>query len=480
MRSEGQILLLLADEDEARRMRSSLAGQRLDLRMAHDGISGLALVSELTPDLVVCDRALPKMDGLEVCRLIKRNHRLKHLPVLLLLDETDDASLLTSLEVGANDYLQRPLNLDELETAVRCHLRNRTSINRLKDDNRELATILDIAEKLSSTLATDDLFQLLVEEVSAALTLDECSVVRWEDSTGTAMVEASRDTDQAEKQAADLEAFPELTRCAETGKMLYVEDVRRDGVLAEAHGDEEQLSLLCIPLHPRETDQRRAALRVARSGAALTYREIKFCQICSTMAGNALENARLYESLEHAHRALTEISRLDPLTDLYNRRHLFDRLQHELARCAEQAVPLSCLLIDLDHFKAINDQLGHQTGDRTLVRVARLLSGSLRGGDLVGRYGGEEFLVVLPRTGPDNAQELAERLRQRIETEQVPGALGSLTVSIGVASVDPSRPVSMDDLVGRADRALYEAKGLGRNRVACDDLETALTGPNRT
>src|SRR5204862_31109 len=122
---------------------------------------------DFAPDLILCSKSLPKMSGLEVCRLVKRNHKHKHITFLLVLGEGDDA--VSSLEVGANDYVTRPLRMTELVAAVRSHLQSKTSITRLKDDNKELATILEIAEMLTSTLSSGDLFYIIAHKVAEAL-----------------------------------------------------------------------------------------------------------------------------------------------------------------------------------------------------------------------------------------------------------------------------------------------------------------------
>lgn len=164
---------------------------------------------------------------------------------------------------------------------------------------------------------------------------------------------------------------------------------------------------------------------------------------------------------------LTEQATRDPLTGLYNRRYLDDSLQRELDRCARESAPLSLLLVDLDHFKQINDRHGHSAGDEALRRISALLLQHMRSSDICCRYGGEEFLLVLPRVGPEAAAERAERLRQRVAGLHESGDEGlgfALTLSVGLAcSLDGLTPPAT--LIDQADRALYRAKADGRNRV---------------
>ncbi len=163
---------------------------------------------------------------------------------------------------------------------------------------------------------------------------------------------------------------------------------------------------------------------------------------------------------------LERLAFVDPLTGLLNRRRLTELAEMELSRARRHGRSLSVLLLDLDRFKAVNDQLGHAAGDLALAQVARICRATLRSGDLVARWGGEEFVVLLPETGAGGAGQLAERLRTAIATDPAhhEGRPIPITVSIGVAELN-SGDVGLDGLVGRADEALYAAKRAGRNVV---------------
>lgn len=163
-----------------------------------------------------------------------------------------------------------------------------------------------------------------------------------------------------------------------------------------------------------------------------------------------------------------QLSIRDDLTGIANRRHLLNQLNDRLEEAVRSASPFSLLVIDIDRFKSINDNLGHLAGDAVLVEVAHAISSRIRSGDLVGRYGGEEFIVLLPHTAPREAMIVAEDLRRCVETLTIPVANQNLrvTVSIGVCGSPPDAPLSQDALLAGADHAMYRAKDLGRNRVA--------------
>lgn len=184
-------------------------------------------------------------------------------------------------------------------------------------------------------------------------------------------------------------------------------------------------------------------------------------------ANEALEQrvvARTAE-LEHANRRLTDLATHDELTRLYNRRHLFELAAREFSRAQRSGQPLAALMLDLDHFKEINDRFGHAAGDDVLRRLAIALQGALRQTDVIGRYGGEEFLVLLPDTDATEAHRTAERLRACCAACEHcwQGRRINCTLSIGIAHFDPARDDRLDNLLQRADMALLRAKAAGRD-----------------
>lgn len=187
-----------------------------------------------------------------------------------------------------------------------------------------------------------------------------------------------------------------------------------------------------------------------------------------------LQLKTLQDELRRSNRLLLELSQTDPLTRLCNRRSLTEILDNEIKRCQRKLEPCSLIMADIDHFKTVNDNFGHQAGDEVLIAVANLLNKQLRPYDLAARYGGEEFCLVLPETNLDQANEVAERIRKKVENCTFDGELAGLqlTISLGVTTLSPVAEVSQDELIRVADEALYTAKSKGRNRVEiCDSPE---------
>lgn len=185
--------------------------------------------------------------------------------------------------------------------------------------------------------------------------------------------------------------------------------------------------------------------------------------------GNALDKAALHQKIEEQRLELERLARTDGLTGLYNRRFLMERMAGEMAACDERGVPFVVLMIDLDHFKKVNDTYGHIAGDEALVRAAGALADVIGPRGIAGRYGGEEFCAILSDITLPEASDLAERLRARvaeIEINAPGGEIFGITCSIGIAENAPKNR-DIKALLHDADEALYQAKTGGRNQVVC-------------
>jgi len=198
----------------------------------------------------------------------------------------------------------------------------------------------------------------------------------------------------------------------------------------------------------------------------LTLFAVTMCVIVGYWLGNSLDDFRNEaQAVGHHNLTLNTLATTDQLTGLFNMRYMRECLDVELENSHRSS--LTCLMIDIDHFKRINDTFGHLRGDEVLIRVARTLKSSLRLVDMVGRVGGEEFLVVLPSTGHDRAMAIGERIRQAVQADKIEGNGKTIrmTVSVGVVTTPAPELKNKEDLIKAADDALYAAKRSGRNKV---------------
>ncbi len=192
---------------------------------------------------------------------------------------------------------------------------------------------------------------------------------------------------------------------------------------------------------------------------AFDAQDLQFFSVIGYQMASSLRHSQRFSSIKN-------LAIYDTLTNLYNRRYFDERLGLETQKSFFAGTPLALVMIDIDHFKKVNDTLGHTDGDQVLREIAKRLKGSLRSKDTVARYGGEEFVLILPEASLEGASMIAERTRRLVESTpfDVGHARLNMTVSLGVSHFPTHRPKSKEELVKMADQALYEAKRGGRNR----------------
>lgn len=292
-----------------------LTGQDFDIHVAEDGESALELLGMIHPDIILLDVMMPRMDGFETCLHLKSRSDTRDIPVIFMTSLSETADKVKGFEVGAIDYITKPIQHEELLARVHTHI----SLRKLQIDL-----------------------------------------------------------------------------------------------------------------------------------------ELKNAQLEAEIA----ERKELQETLERL--AVT-----DALTGVYNRRHFFDLAASEISRALRYKRPLSMIMIDIDHFKRVNDRYGHLVGDQVLASIAERVRTELRINDIMGRYGGEEFSILLPETCGSDTELVAERLRSNVAGQPFLTDRGTIqiTISLGVTCLGEDAQVSVERLLDEADQALYQAKRLGRNRT---------------
>jgi diguanylate cyclase (GGDEF)-like protein len=319
------------------------------------------------------------------------------------------------------------------------------------------AALFEIGKLVGSDLDPGQLLGRISELVCTLIDADACSVMLLDAGRQRLMARAAYGlrTERVHKLAFQV-GEGVAGWVVERGEAALIDDVSTDPRFVVLDETKTPIaSMLCVPLTARGE---KVGVVTATSGrrAAFSASDLELLRFVAATIALDIENVRLHR-----------VAMTDPLTGAYNREFLTARLPQEIAAAAERAHPLSVAMIDCDHFKNVNDVHGHDAGDEVLAEVAKRLRGAIRGGDLLVRYGGEEFLVVLPRADAGKAWEVGERMRTRVA--EGPIAIGGeptihMRVSIGVAQLRPS-PETTGELIRRADTALYTAKARGRNRV---------------
>lgn len=318
---------------------------------------------------------------------------------------------------------------------------------------RDLSLIYEIGQGINRTVEVAELYELIASVLRRQLTLGNFSLMVWDEKSQILQVKAAFGFEASHHSILDVTFKGGEGIAGEVlkkGKAVYVGDTLRERQFA-AKGIAMHGSLLSLPLNCKG-----ATLGVVNFGRkdafAFSNHDIKMLTLVANQVALAMANAELYTQTR-------ELSVKDELTAVYNRRHFAQVLQLEWKRAVRFKRELSLLMIDVDYFKRYNDTYGHLEGDKVLKQLGELLGKNLREVDTVARFGGEEFVALLPDTDKRGALAVAEKLRYLVQE-----SLAVITVSIGVANF-PDDVSEMDDLIDHADIALYDAKDTGRNRV---------------
>ena len=390
---------------------------------------------------------------------------------------------------GVDDCVSKPYRVPELLARVGTQLRASqqlraaraevahatSALERARDEADSHRRLVDILHEVTGELSASEIYRILARRVARALDISHCSVVLARAGDVVGIVAAAVEDPSVSNLEIQLERYPEIKAALESGQSVLVDDIRTHPLFAtmRARWAEEGrvLEVRSVATLPFATDRLRSGvlfLRTERHERALSQDDLEFADVVIRAAVAAVRRAQALETTRADNRRLEALATTDALTRVLNRRALVDRLGVEVDRARRFESALTLLLLDVDHFKAINDTEGHLAGDSVLRQLGVLLEDAVRKVDVVARYGGEEFVVILPETGMDGGAIFAERLKERIAAQDFDvgeSRTVHLTVSIGLATFPSPRVGSMEDLFARADEALYRAKSGGRNQV---------------
>ncbi|MBC7430843.1 MAG: PleD family two-component system response regulator [Rubritepida sp.] len=438
--------ILVVDDITAnlRLLEAKLQGEYYEVALAQSGAEALRQATSWSPDIILLDVMMPGMDGYETCRHLKADPELQHIPVVMVTALTDAAERVRGLEAGADDFLSKPVDDATLFARLRALMR----VKQVQDAWRLRA---DTARELGIESPDDP-----HKGVAGARAL----VVGPADEV-TTIVAAFHEDGVVVDQVADAEAA--WLRLADGMFDLAVLVLPEEGgtTLRLASRLRAQATTRDVPvLLAARASQKALVLRGFDLGAndhvlvPVDPNELR------ARARNQIRRKRYQDRLRTELDRSLEMAVTDPLTGLRNRRYVRRHLDG-LLRNGEASV----LLVDLDRFKPINDTHGHNVGDAALREVAHRLRGSLRAADVVARWGGEEFLVVLAGAPAEYTALVADRLREAVGGSSMQLGTVEITTTCSVGgAVAPARS-NTDSVIGAADAALYRAKADGRNCV---------------
>ncbi len=450
--------VLIVDDipTNVRLLEARLTAEYYEVVTATSGPQAIEICLTQDIDIVLLDVMMPDMDGFEVCRRLKADQRTHHLPVLMVTALDQPSDRVRGLEVGADDFLTKPVDDTQLMARVKSlvRLKSLTDELRARALTGQQIAIEDALRAMDAISATGGSILIIdtdrrhAERIQSYLAAEHRVDILTEPAD--AVFQVSGASYELALVSMSLDGFDPLRVCSQ---VRTVDHSRSLPIILMADDGDKPRVVRALDLgvndfiaRPVERNELSARVRtqIRRHRYALELRE----SVNSTMA----------------------LAVTDELTGLYNRRYFERHLNVMLGKAQEQGRDLAVMILDIDHFKAVNDNHGHDIGDAVLREFAARLRRNIRGVDLACRLGGEEFVVIMPDTDMASAEAVAERVRQAMaermfEVNAVRPL--SVTVSIGVSRNEMAADTS-EILLKRADVALYRAKREGRNRVIFD------------
>jgi two-component system cell cycle response regulator len=438
-------------------LEARLSAEYFDVTTAHNGAEALAACERAECDIVLLDVMMPDMDGFEVCRRLKSNPATHHIPVVMVTALDQPSDRVQGLQAGADDFLTKPVS----DIALIARVRSLTRLKMMTDELRMRAVTsreigIESAEHEAITEQGRQGRVLIVDDRKSsyeriASMLGDEHVVDVEPDPASALFRSAEGNYELVIVSLSLEKFDGLRLCSQ---LRSLDRTRNMPILALCEPDDNarlmrglEIGINDYLLRPIDANELHARVRTQ------------------------IKRKRYTERLRDNVQMSIEAAITDGLTGLHNRRYMESHLGKLVEQATSRGKPLAVLVLDIDFFKSINDNYGHDCGDDVLREFAIRVRKSIRGIDLACRMGGEEFVVVMPETDMAVAATVAERLRRKIAAEPFPIEQGKrkidVTISIGIAALESSHDSSAQ-LLKRADQALYRAKRDGRNRVVAD------------
>jgi two-component system cell cycle response regulator len=446
-------VLVVDDVDvNVRLLEAKLSSEYFTVVTASSGEEALRMARSEHPDIILLDVMMPEMDGFEVCRRLKADPATDGIPVVMVTALSEVADRVRGLQSGADDFLTKPVN----DVALFARVRSLVRLKRMTEEWR-------LREEVYGR------FDTVIDDGRRKEDMSPANVVLWEE------------TDFAADRVTEmLQPAAQVLRPKSAEQLREMADASVDLVILSLNGEQDALRLVA-QLRGSETSRLVPILLIAdgedlprlAKGLDLGANDYIVRPVdrneLSARARTQVRRKRLQDRLQDNYQRSLALALTDSLTGLYNRRYLLAHLDGLMVRASEGAQGPAMLMLDLDFFKRVNDAHGHAAGDAVLREVAGRIARHVRNFDLVARYGGEEFVVVMPETQLAVAAMVAERLRNVVASKPI--ALGdglgeiSVTISVGIA-VTREGGDNATHMLQRADKALYEAKGRGRNCVA--------------
>lgn len=483
--------ILLADDNKlvVKITSAILEDADYEVSVAWDGLEAINKAYAEDPDLIILDVEMPKINGYQVCRLLRDDLYTRDTPIIMLTGRDAQSDMFWGIKTGADAYMTKGFKPEQflavveeqvgIGKAVREEQAERSIPPQLLGESGVLSRVIDLLDsRLFESVILNELGSLAsvnedyretiraVLDILARVIGNTAGYVLFPEQNDV-IVDLRK---QVSDEALEKMKLKVLEIAGEYGWVNLEEEPVSFIMYGDYNivpqdcgpdGEERPYYYVHIPLMAQKALIGVLVLAHKNQNPFLRHaREI--LEIVKTQVTIVIDNARLYE-------ATRKLAITDGLTKIYNHRFFQDLFEKEFTRSIRYNTVFSLAIVDIDHFKRINDTYGHLCGDKVLKTLAALLKNCLRTMDVVARYGGEEFAIILPETGPDDAFLTVDRIREMVAAREFecvePGQMLNLTVSIGVTSFPSPEVTERSELIAKADKALYEAKETGRNRT---------------
>jgi two-component system, cell cycle response regulator len=449
-------LILVVDDIPAnvKLLEAKLTAEYYDVITATDGIEAIEQIKKHKPDLVLLDVMMPRMDGFTACTHMKADPEVSHIPVVMVTALSDVADRVRGLEAGADDFITKPINDTALFARVRSLIRIKVLLDELRMRDKTGKQVGALAEGENSFTA----------DVSGAhVTLVEDDAIN------------SRNIVERLKKSYEVQHFSDATEALEQIKHSPPDVIVVSTMLCDTDGMRMAAQLknieplrhvpIIVLVDEEETHLMLKGLELGINDYLTVPVELNEME---ARIKTQIRRKKYQDALRSNYQASVSMAITDKLTGLYNRNFLDAHIQNIINQALQNQKAFSIMMLDMDHFKLVNDTYGHDVGDEVLRELGKRMVNAIRSSDLAARIGGEEFMILMPETGFIDAYNMADRMRAQIAREPFPisHSVGQIqkTISIGVAELNLSND-NAAAIIKRADNALYEAKNGGRNRV---------------
>lgn len=445
--------VLVVDDIEANRrlLQAKLEAKYFDVRLAKDGFEALEMIAADEPEIILLDIMMPGMDGFEVCKKLKADPKFAHIPIVMVTALSDQEDRVRGLECGAEDFLTKPIDDFALMSRIEALMRYNSVARELR--------AREASGRRMGALDADD--QDALSQPARVLVLD---------GNARTAQRSAKVLEEAGHFALTLGEAGDLSK-ATSGVdiiLLSLQGQGFDPLRLCAHFKMNDRTRAISIIGICDSREKETGIRALEIGASdIIMAPVDKHELLARVQTQS-RRTRYVEILRKRVDRGLELSVIDPLTGLHNRRYMLNQLEQWMHRSVMGGKPISLMIADIDHFKSVNDTWGHDVGDLVLQEFSGRMKECVRPLDVVCRQGGEEFVILMPETPGDLACTIGERVRQEIAARpfRTKGADEPLdiTVSVGVATLNGPRD-TIDSLLKRADEALYVAKSSGRNRV---------------